>query len=136
MKHEYHWARAQSARARRPDYARDSRRRQQDNKLGQMCRQVHRTLSLSFAECHDELLQQLCIHDVLPAPDAGRLLVQVYFPVSAPAVPLLDLLKRLERVNPWLRGEVARAIVRKRAPELSFQLVAPDLAMEGSNEQY
>jgi len=38
---------------------------------------------------------------------------------------LVDLLGRLERVKAWLRCEVARSIVRKRAPELMFQLISP-----------
>ena len=133
MKDKQNWRRAKCARANDdgPDYVRDSRRRQQDNKLGQMCRQVQRTISLSLSgECHDEVLNELCVHSVIPAPDAGRLLVQVYFPNPRAAVSLVDLLRRLEDVTAWLRREVARAIVRKRAPELAFQLICPEMAME------
>lgn len=105
-----------------------SRRRQQENKLGGLCRQVQRTVALSLSgECHDEVLRDLLVWAVVPAPDASRLLVQVYF-ASAPAqadVSLVDLLGRLERVSAWLRREVARSIVRKRAPELMFQLISP-----------
>lgn len=118
----------------RPDYVRDSHRRQRDNKLAQVCRQVQRTLSLTLAgECHDELLQRLCVHDVLPAPDASRLLVQVYFPDAQCEAPLIELLERLDRIQPWLRREVAHAIVRKRAPELAFQLIAPGAAQEADH---
>lgn len=118
----------------RPDYVRDSHRRQRDNKLAQVCRQVQRTLSLSLSgECHDEVLQRLFVHGVVPAPDASRLLVQVYFPDASAAVSVIELVQRLERIRPWLRREVAQAIVRKRAPELAFQLLAPGSAQEADH---
>ena len=128
MKDKHDWRRAKSARPRHeeepPDYARHSHRRQQDNKLAQMCRQVQRILALSLSgECHDETLSELAVQNVVPAPDASRLLVQVYFVDSRMAVQLPDLLEKLARATPWLRREVARGIVRKRAPELVFQLV-------------
>ncbi len=109
---------------------RPSRRWQQENKLGGLCRQVQRTVALSLSgECRDEVLRDLLVWAVVPAPDASRLLVQVYFaspPAPAQAdVSLVDLLGRLERVKAWLRCEVARSIVRKRAPELMFQLISP-----------
>lgn len=110
------WRCAQSARRHSDDYARHSHRRQQDNKLGQLCRQVQRVVSLSLSgESHDGALSELCVHSVVPAPDAGRLLVLVYFANPRAAIPLMDLLQRLDNANPWLRREVARAIVRKRA---------------------
>jgi ribosome-binding factor A len=40
-------------------------------------------------------------------------------------VDMAQWLQRLAQVSGWLRGEVARAIARKRTPELAFQIVAP-----------
>src|SRR5687768_1969741 len=50
-----------------------------DYKTQQLCRQVSRALSLALAgECADPMLQDLVVHSVLPAPNASRLLVNVY----------------------------------------------------------
>lgn len=125
------WRRARRARGHDDglDYARHSRHRHQDNRVRQLCRQVQRTVWLCLSgECHDEVLSELCVHDVVPAPDAGRLLVQVYFANPRAAVPLVELLERLDSAKAWIRSEVARAIVRKRAPELAFQLICPEMA--------
>lgn len=138
MKHqEDSWRRARDARDEDGfDYARHSRHRQRDNKLGQLCRQVQRTVSLSLSgECHDEVLSELAVHSVMPAPDAGRLLVLVYFANPRMAVPFVELLQRLEAVSPWLRREVARSIARKRVPELAFQLIRPEMAAEEVDDE-
>ncbi len=120
-----------------PDYARRSRQRRQENKVGQLCRQVEQTVWLCLSgECHDEVLRELCVHSVEPAPDAGRLLVRVYFSNPRAAVPLAELLQRLDAASPWIRSEVARAIVRKRAPELVFQLICPEMAGEEVESEY
>jgi ribosome-binding factor A len=133
-RHKDKWAMADDLRAQHEEdgfSGRVSRRRRQENKLGGLCRQVQRTIGLSLSgECHDQVLRDLHVWTVLPAPDASRLLVQVYFGASRPEVSLVELLGRLDRVNPWLRGEVARSIVRKRAPELLFQLIDPREARE------
>lgn len=70
----------------------------------------------------DERLAAFVVRAVLPAPDAGRLLVCLEPGAGGgPAVTdLADILARLERLRPALRREVAEALVRKRAPELEF----------------
>lgn len=94
----------------------------QEQKAMQLCRQVQRVLNLTLAgECGDDLLRDLYVAEVLPAPDAGHLLVRVVVPDGA---GMVEVLQRLERVSAKLRAEVARAITRKRAPELSFIPVA------------
>jgi len=57
------------------------------------------------------------VEDVSPAPDCGHLLVHVVIPASR---SVADALSGLRRDAPRLRSEVAMAITRKRAPELSF----------------
>lgn len=114
----------------------DSHRKKARHKDQQLCRQVAQTLSLALAGCGDALLRDLYVADVVPAPDAGRLLVSVY-PMTAltssesnqpgdvmSAEQMSQILGRLEAAAPMLRREVASAITRKRAPELLFRVVA------------
>ena len=92
--------------------------RQAQRKTLQLCRQVQRALILALANCHaGDDLNGLFIEDVLPAPDCGHLLVYVVVPAGRPVV---DALHALRRDAARLRSEVAMAITRKRAPQLSF----------------
>ena len=93
-------------------------RRHRAFKAQQLCRQVERALSLALAgECGDDVLRDLCVHDVTPADDGNHLIVRLSVPAS---LSLADVLERLERSRPRLRALVAQAITRKRVPELSF----------------
>jgi ribosome-binding factor A len=65
----------------------------------------------------------LFVENVSPAPDCGHLLVHVVIPVD---VQIAEALCALRRDAPRLRSEVAMAITRKRAPELSFVPAFPD----------
>lgn len=122
------------------DFFRRSADRKADQKARQLCRQVYRTLTVALPGLGDAALQDLTVIAVDPAPDAGHLLVTV-----SPGSPDhgddeqetvgnnggrdgsssggLDLLARLSGAAGRLRAEVARDIVRKRAPELSFRVV-------------
>lgn len=114
----------------------DPRRRKARHKDQQLCRQVAQTLSLALSGCGDALLRDLYVADVIPAPDAGRLLVSVYPVTALPSHEPGDtesailpeqfsqILARLDAAAPMLRREVASAITRKRAPELLFRVVA------------
>ena len=94
-----------------------------DRKLKQLCSQVRRTLSQFLVhEVHDELLQSLFIEDVVPAPGAGHMLVTLSVPAEL-EVDKKDLLLRLENTKGALRSELARAIRRRKVPDLSFLLV-------------
>jgi len=96
--------------------------RRRHYKTMQLCRQVQRALSLSLSgECDDEVLRSVYVEAVEPAPDASRVLVRLIVPRGvAPA----EVLNRVERFRPKLRADVAAAITRKRAPELTFVPVA------------
>jgi len=61
--------------------------------------------------------ENLFVDEVTPAPDCGRLLVRIFVPDDRPVAEVIDALRR---ESPRLRAEVASAITRKRAPELSF----------------
>ncbi len=92
--------------------------RQAKRKAQQFCRQVQRALNLALAGCGtEEGLSGLFVEEVFPAPDCGRLLVHVAVTGDQ---PVADVLLALRRAGPQLRSEVAAAISRKRAPELSF----------------
>jgi ribosome-binding factor A len=97
---------------------RDSASRRAEHKTRQLCRQVQRALNLALAERGLDLgLEELYVDEVTPAAGYGRLLVHF---VAPPSLSLPDVLASLGRMAPRLRAEVARAISRKHAPELSF----------------
>jgi ribosome-binding factor A len=106
----------------------DSAARRAEHKARQLCRQVQRALNLALAERGaDPNLEQLYIEDVTPAPGCGHLLVHFLAP---PDQALSDALVSLRRETPWLRAQVAAAISRKQAPELSF---VPAMHVGGSD---
>jgi ribosome-binding factor A len=89
----------------------------------QLCREVERTLSAVLSgECDDDLLRELIVLSVVPAPNAVRLLVSVSLPASA-GVPVEEAQRRLLGVAGRLRSEVAAAVSRRKAPELAFRVV-------------
>jgi ribosome-binding factor A len=93
-----------------------------------MCKQVQRTLSYVLGDCHDAVLRDLFVERVEPAPDSTHLLVSVS--VLGGAHPPLRVLEHLHLHHGRLRSEVATAINRKKAPELSFQCIEPPPAPE------
>jgi ribosome-binding factor A len=114
------------------EFFRPSRgRRPADRKTLQLCSQVADTLSLVLSgECADEFLQCLQVVAVRPAPDASQLLVLVSPSSVGPAPDPVTVLERLAAASARLRAEVAGAIVRRRAPKLVFQYVAPNATGE------
>ena len=90
------------------------------HKTLQLCRQVQRALSLALSgECDDEVLRAVWVDQVIPAPDASRLMVRLVVPARAGAT-ISEVMQRIERVQGKLRAQAARAITRKRAPQLVF----------------
>jgi ribosome-binding factor A len=103
-----------------------------DYKTAALCKQVRRSVAMTLAgECADELLQGLIVDDVLPAPNAGRLLVRLVLRPADTAVTLATVLERLEKVHGLLRARVGETIVRKRTPELAFDVVLLHPPAEG-----
>jgi hypothetical protein len=70
-------------------------------------------------------VDDLFVDEVTPAPGGGPLLVHVVVP---PDRAVGEALAALRREAPRLRADVARSIVRKRAPELAFVPALPDAA--------
>jgi len=92
--------------------------RQSQRKARQLCRQVQRALNLAFANYNpNDPISGLFAEEVFPAPDCGNLLVYVLIPAG---VSVAEAIAALRRDTPRLRSEVAGAITRKRAPQLSF----------------
>jgi ribosome-binding factor A len=103
-----------------------------DRKTMQLCHQVAVTLDEVLAECGDPLLQGLRVVDVEPSPDVSRLLVTVTLdgePVDCPET-LHRVEAHLARASGHLRGEVAQAITRKRAPALVYHLTPAETTIE------
>lgn len=94
-----------------------------NRKALQLCTQVQRILTMVLGEMGDDVLRELWVQSVIPAPNAGCLLVLVS-PMSTPKPhDLVKIQARLQAVNGRLRQEVASAIHRRRAPLLNFQIV-------------
>ncbi len=109
-----------------PRYDRQTPGRRAGRKCLQLCGQVARTLAAVLAgECGDDLLRDLVVESVTPAPNAGRLLVTVSLAPSADPALADSAAERLERARGRLRAEVAAAVHRRRVPDLLFRLVDP-----------
>lgn len=93
-----------------------------DRKTLQLCRQVARALHQVLAESPNDLLRDLVVESVVPAPNARRLMIAVS--TTATLTGPSQLLAQLNAASPWLRAEMAAAICRKRAPELAFTVLA------------
>ncbi len=94
-----------------------------NRKALQLSGQVARTLSGALAESEDDVLRDLLFVSVVPAPYASRLLVTVAPSPAAAAVEASAVLERLERMRGRLRTEVAAAVHRRKAPDLTFRVV-------------
>ena len=91
-----------------------------NRKALQLCAQVERTLLGVFAECGDDVLRDLVIDSVTPAPNAARLLVTVRRTVPLETTVVLE---HLQRARGKLRTDAVAALHRRRAPDLLFQVV-------------
>jgi ribosome-binding factor A len=91
-----------------------------NRKALQLCAQVERTLLGVFAELGDDVLRDLFIDSVTPAPNAARLLVTVRKPAGVEATVVL---KHLQRAHGKLRSEAVAVLNRRRAPDLLFRVV-------------
>jgi ribosome-binding factor A len=97
-----------------------------NRKALQVCRQVERTLGILLAgACGDDVLRDLVVASVVPAPDSTRLLVTLTF--SGLATEAGAVQARLREAHGFLRSEVAAALHRRKAPELTFQVLRSTL---------
>lgn len=104
-----------------PEAARDER---SERKTRQLCREVERTLAVALSTSRDDLVRDLAVVSVEPAPDGARLLVTLC-PTAALTVDVVIVLSRLGELRGFLRQEIAQALQRKRTPELAFVIAPP-----------
>jgi ribosome-binding factor A len=89
-------------------------------KAQQLCGQVSQALNYALAAvCDDDVLRDLLVISVAPAPDESRLLVSVGSALGATCDPA-QVLAHLSLQHARLRAEVAASIHRKKVPELTF----------------
>lgn len=98
--------------------------RSKHRKVYQLCRQVFETLQLAINSIHRKLIN-VSVVEVLPAPDASRLLVIV----SIDCVAAIESASEIEEIvailndnTPRMRTEIARAINRRKTPNLVFEI--------------
>ncbi len=69
--------------------------------------------------CNDEVLQNISVLSVEPAP-GNRLLVSLTVHPPGADLPKAEVLERLELARGIITGEVVRCVSRRQIPELSF----------------
>lgn len=89
-------------------------------KAKQLCAQAREALDGALAACGDPVAQAARVLSVQPAPHTGRLLVVLGAPADVSAAAVAAGVGRAAR---HLRAEVARAISRRYAPELTFEVI-------------
>ncbi len=89
-------------------------------KSQQLCAQVQDALRVAVAACSDPAVQVATVGAVQPAPHSGRLQVMIFAPAD---VGRAAVAAGLNRAAGHLRAEVARAVSRRHAPELVFEVV-------------
>jgi ribosome-binding factor A len=93
-----------------------------NRKALQLCGQVADTLALVLGECGDDVLRDLRVVSVAPAPTSARLLVTVARAAGAEE-EVDQLAARLEQARGKLRSEIAAAVHRRKAPDLTFRVI-------------
>jgi ribosome-binding factor A len=107
------------------DLFRPSHDARADRKVQQVCKEVERTLSYALGACGDDVVRDLVVLFVEPAPDGSRLMVTVSPSSPSQTLSASEIGERLDRVRGRLRQEIASALQRKRTPELAFRVVPP-----------
>jgi ribosome-binding factor A len=97
-----------------------NRPKQAGRKAQQLCRQVRDALHTALAGCGDPAVRSAEVLSVEPAPHTGRLRVLVGAPAD---VGRAAVEAGLARAAGHLRAEVAAAISRRNAPELTFEVL-------------
>jgi len=94
-----------------------------DHRVRSLCRQAQEAVLLAMAEIGlDSRLDGTWVASVDPAPGPERLLVTVVIAPDANAEVIEETFAALAEIKPALRAEVARAIHRKRCPDLAFRV--------------
>jgi ribosome-binding factor A len=95
--------------------------RQASRKTLQLCAHTAQVVGQILAwETDDDLLSELVIVSVVPAPSSSRLLVTFSAASDADDAAILE---RLQRQVARLRTELGLSVQRRRVPELSFRVL-------------
>jgi ribosome-binding factor A len=95
-------------------------------KAMQLCSQVQRTVEqVILGDLDDDVLRNLCVLAVEPAPDESRLLVTVGPFASNVEVDPIQVMEHLGLASAHIRTEVAAAITRRKVPTLVYQVARP-----------
>src|SRR5262245_2927692 len=95
-------------------FARKPTNKVPNRKALQLCAHVAEVLTGALGECGDELLRELVVAAVAPAPNSAHLLVTLATSPTAGPIAEEVVRRHLERAAGKLRSEVAAAIHRKR----------------------
>ena len=90
-----------------------------NRKALQLCRQVERALALAL---EGDVLRDLIVQSVIPAPDSSRMLVTVTYHGPA-TVDTPTILTALHDAHAKLRAEVAANIHRRKTPDFAFRVM-------------
>ncbi len=93
--------------------------KQASRKGQQLCAQVKDALQGALGECADEVLRDLTLLGVEPAPHTGRLRVLLAAGEADPHAAT----EALHRASGFLRAAVAAAVSRRYTPELVFEVI-------------
>ena len=105
-----------------PRYDRDNMPpRKPPRKTLQLCGQIAKTLEAVLSDQPDDVLRNLRVAHVEPAPDTTRLMVTVGPLIPGSSFDPALALQRLEAAAGELRAEVAASICRRRTPKLAFR---------------
>ncbi|OWK43867.1 hypothetical protein FRUB_03466 [Fimbriiglobus ruber] len=89
----------------------------------QLCGQVRDGLRAIFACFSDEVLRELTVVSVDPAPHAGRLMVTVAVLSPADATDRNAATAHLVRATGLIRREIASGVHRRNTPEMVFRVI-------------
>jgi len=95
-----------------------------NRKALQLCAQIREALTwILSTECEDDVLSSLDVIDVRPWPTSARVLVILCPAMSSEVHDVDAIMSHLANANGMLRSAMARAIHRKKTPELTFSVV-------------
>lgn len=105
------------------DLPRATAREKGGRKTHQLCAQVAEALQFALGgACNDDVLRDMGVVAVQPAPDESRLLVILAPTLSGPCDPD-QVMAHVHAAKAKLKAEVAASVHRKKVPDLTFRVV-------------
>jgi ribosome-binding factor A len=96
-------------------------------KTSQLCHQIAETIDEVLAEQPDDVIRDLTVVNVEPAPDESRLLVTVAPNAVALPIDPITVIRHLDEAVGRIRTEVSAAITRRKTPSLEFRYALPGM---------